>query len=159
VTPAIVLVIVALSLVLGFLGYRYVSGSPLGSPSPTPSARPSTEPTSTRTGGVPFEAKSDAAVGHWWVTSSRWTGNQLLVTVTVIVDQGQTKPQFYIFGNADSRVYDPDPSAPAPAFGEPTIRPGQTVSGNLVFRMPRGTATLVLTDSNGRQISALSIPG
>jgi len=156
VTPAIVLIVAVLSLAAGIFGYRMVStANPTSSPSPTRSA----EPSSTRSGGVSFESRSDNATGHWWVTSSRWEGNKLLVSVTLIADEGQIKPSFYVFGNSDSTVYDPELDAPAPAFGEPRVTRGQTASGNIVFLMKRGPATLVLTDSNGRQISALPIQG
>lgn len=158
VTPAIVLIVVAVSLVVGVFGYRFVAASgPAASASPSPSR--TTEPTSTRSGGVPFEAKIDGAQGYWLVSTSKWVGDELVVTVSVTVDQGQTRPTFYVFGNSDSTVYDAEANSPAPAFGSPTLRQGQTVSGNIAFRMARGNATLVLTDSGGRQISALPIKG
>lgn len=158
VTPAIVLIVVALSLIVGIFGYRLVATT-----NPAPSASPSpartSEPTSTRSGGVPFEAKSDGAQGYWAVTGTKWTTDGLVVSVSVTVDQGQTRPTFYVFGNVDSTVYDPDSAAPTPAFGTPTVRQGQTASGNILFHMARGNATLVLTDSSGRQTSALPIQG
>ncbi len=158
VTPAIILVVAAVSIVLGVVGYGVASrAQPVATPTPTPSR--TAEPTSTRSGGVPFEARSDGAQGYWLVSAARWSGDRLTVTLSVTVDQGQTKPSFYVFGNADSRVYDAELTAPSPAFGAPTLRQGETASGNIVFVMPRGAATLVLTDSGGRQISALPIKG
>ncbi len=157
VTPAIILAVVALSIIVAVAGFTFVRATPQAPP--TSSASPSADPTSTRSGGVPFEARSDGAQGYWQVTSTRWGSDRVTVTVSVLVDKGTTKPSFYMFGNKDSRVYETEPTAPAPDFGAPTLRPGQTANGNLVFVMPKGPGTLVLTDSGGRQISALPIQG
>ena len=159
VTPAIVLAVAALSLVVGVVGYGLVGRPGTPGATATPSVTRTTEPSSTRSGGVAFEARNDSALGYWQVTSTRWNGDQLIVGVAVTVDTGQTRPAFYAFGNNDSRVYDPDAIAPPPSFGAQTIRPGQTVAGNISFRIARGPVTLVLTDSAGRQVSALPIKG
>ena len=100
VTPAIVLAVAALSLVVGVVGYGLVGRPGTPSATATPSVTRTTEPSSTRSGGVAFEARNDSALGYWQVTSTRWNGDQLIVGVAVTVDTGQTRPAFYALSSA-----------------------------------------------------------
>lgn len=156
VTPAIVMGVAVASMAVAVFGYTFASRltpSPAATDTPTAVA----SPTPTRTGGVPFESPTDRATGYWLVTATEWSGDQLLVTVSVTVDRGQMRPYLFLFSNTDSKVYEPDFDTPSPTFTTGTIRSGQTATGNLRFTLPRSNATLVLTSSGNQQVSALPI--
>lgn len=133
---------------------------------PLPGAAPAATPTATAPApqgagpGMPFTMPgSTQSHGRWEVLAHRWDDGGVTVRVRVTADGGRISYGFVAFSNRGTEVYDPLPDAPDPQLGSGTLVAGQHVEGNLYLPLPHGDATLILTTAQGRQMSALAIPG
>lgn len=127
------------------------SSAPPASPEPTPSALGP---------GMPFTMPgSTVSHGRWEVVDHTWDDEGVTVRVRVTADGGRVSYGFVAFSNTGTEVYEPLPDAPAPQIGSGSLDAGQHIEGNVHLPLPRGEATLILTTAQGRQISALPIPG
>ncbi|HHU39103.1 MAG TPA: hypothetical protein GXZ45_07490 [Propionibacterium sp.] len=136
-----------------FLRPALPRATPADTPSPPPTAEPSLP-------GMPFTMPgSTLSHGRWEVLEHAWDDEGVTVRVRVTADSGRVSYGFVAFSNTGVDVYEPQPTAPDPQIGSGSLDAGQDVEGNLYLPLPRGDATLILTTSLGRQMSALPIPG
>lgn len=133
---------------------------------PTTPAEPTTRETPTPAAtaaqgpGMPFNMPgSTQSHGRWEVLQHSWDGDGVTVRVRVTADGGRISYAFVAFSNTGTEVYEPLPDAPDPQLGSGALEAGQSVEGNLFLPLPRADATLILTTAQGRQMSALPIPG
>lgn len=144
-------IVVLVAVVLAGLGLQG-SLTPTASPTPTPTAGASTRP------GHPFQMPNNArATGRWEVLGREWLDEGVLVQVRVSCDTDVCSYGFTSFSNTGSSSVDPVSSPREPQISRGTLQAGQSASGYLFLPLPRGSATLILTTSAGRQISALPI--
>ena len=148
-------IVVAAAVLVGVL----IAGMLLQS-TPLPTATPtSAAPAPVSQGpGLPFTMPSNASsTGRWEVLSQEWSARGVTLRVRVSCDTGTVTYGFKAFPNSGMDVVDPSPGSRTPALSTGTLRPGETASGYIFLELPRGAATLILTTSAGRQISALPI--
>lgn len=125
-------------------------------PSPT-ATTPATEAAGP---GMPFTMPgSTQSHGRWEMIEHSWTSDGVIVRVRVTADSGRVSYGFMAFSNAGTDVYEPGSGAPEPEIGSGTLTAGQSIEGHLFLQLPQGDATLILTTAQGRQMSALPIPG
>ncbi len=149
---ALAVVVVAAVLAVVFL-------RPQPAPAPQPTAAPSSQPTASGP-GMPFSLPNTTGnEGRWQILDQSWDGDQLTVKVRIDVDKGTISYGFVAFSNSGVDVYDPVDGAPAPQLDTGRLSAGESVEGYVRLEIPRGPATLILTTSAGRQISALPISG
>lgn len=125
-------------------------------PSPT-----ATTPAAEAAGpGMPFTMPgSTQSHGRWEMIEHTWTSDGVIVRVRVTADSGRVSYGFVAFSNTGTDVYEPGSGAPEPEIGSGTLTAGQSIEGHLFLQLPQGDATLILTTAQGRQMSALPIPG
>lgn len=144
-----VIVLVAI-VVAGLFLQRPVE--PVAPPSPQPTASQSDKP------GQPFTMPNNSSgTGRWQVVGREWTSEGVLVQVRVWCDTDTCSYGFTSFANNGSEAVDPAPSPRQPQLGRGAITAGNSVTGYVFLPLPRGAATLILTTSAGRQMSALPI--
>ena len=131
----------------------------------TPVVEPTTTPTPTSTAstsagpGMPFTMPGNpGAQGRWQLLSHAWTDAGLVVRVRIWCDRDTISYGFVAFSNSGALTYEPETGAPEPEIGSGQLRSGNSITGYVFVPMPRGSATLILTTSSGRQVSALAIP-
>ncbi len=130
------------------------AGAPGEAPEPAPTAARSAGP------GMPFSMPgSTQSHGRWEVLNHEWTGDGVVVRVRVTADGGRVSYGFVAFADTGTEVYEPLPDAPEPQIGSGSLSAGQSVEGHLLLPLPKGDSTLILTTAQGRQMSALKIPG
>lgn len=145
---------VLVGVVLAALLFRPALPGATASPSPSPTATDRVGP------GMPFTMPgSTQSHGRWEVLEHSWEDGGVTVRVRVTADGGRISYSFVAFSNSGTEVYEPLPVAPDPQIGSGTLNAGQYVEGNLYLPLPRGDSTLILTTAQGRQMSALPIPG
>ena len=149
--PIIAAVVIGLSLVIGLVGYFGTRN--LQTPQTTASPRPTDAPSRS---GMPFESSYQKATGTWEITETAWEADQVRLTVRVTVETGGFTYLFYAYNNNGSRMLTPDSNS---QLRSTRLRSGETAQGELIFRIPRGDATLVLADSSHHQLSGLPIRG
>ena len=96
------------------------------------------------------------AAGTWEITETAWEADQVRLTVRVTVETGGFTYLFYAYNNNGSRMLTPESNS---QLRSTRLRSGETAQGELIFRIPRGDATLVLADSSHHQLSGLPIRG
>ena len=110
--------------------------------------------------GMPFTMPgSTQSHGRWEMIEHTWTSDGVIVRVRVTADSGRVSYGFVAFSNTGTDVYEPGSGAPEPEIGSGTLTAGQSIEGHLFLQLPQGDATLILTTAQGRQMSALPIPG
>lgn len=125
-------------------------------PAPTPTATPTAGASALP--GHPFQMPNNArATGRWEVLGREWLDEGVLVQVRVACDTDVCSYGFTSFSNQGNSSVDPAPSPRQPQIGRGSLQAGQSASGYLFLPLPRGAATLILTTSAGRQVSALPI--
>lgn len=133
---------------------------PPQAPQPSPDPVPTPTSTAARGSGMPFNMPgSTQSHGRWEVVQHTWQGDGVTVRVRVTADSGRISYAFLAFSNTGTDVYEPLPDAPDPQIGSGSLDAGQSVEGNVFLPLPRADATLILTTAQGRQMSALPIPG
>ena len=130
-------------------------------PRTDPPSPPATTPATEAAGpGMPFTMPgSTQSHGRWEMTGHTWTSDGVIIRVRVTADSGRVSYGFVAFSNAGTDVYEPGPGAPDPEIGSGSLTAGQSIEGHLFLPLPQGEATLILTTAQGRQMSALPIPG
>lgn len=148
--------VLAMVLIAGFL----TSGNPLRAPAPTATPTPSTRttiPTHTNADGLPFTMPfNDEGQGRWKIVETTWNTDSVTVRVRIKAEKGSISYGFIAFTNNGEDVIDPSPG-PGPELTTGSLRAGESVEGNVTLDIPRENATLILTTSSGRQMSALPI--
>ncbi|WP_040161247.1 hypothetical protein [Nigerium massiliense] len=108
--------------------------------------------------GMPFAMPSNPdAGGRWEILNQEWVDGGVLLDVAVYADRGLVTYGFVAFQNNGTEVLRPGASPRQPEMGTGTLVAGSTKTGWVYIPMERGSATLILTTSGGRQISALPI--
>jgi len=114
---------------------------------PTPGVTPSTSaplPTcDTPSPGwqaIPYEVNA-TTTGCWAVSAGEWAGDTVTINTTVASDQGTIGLTFFALDNNDSN-YEYDPTGGTMAVTRVTS--GKSVSGTLIFEIPRGDFTLYM---------------
>lgn len=108
--------------------------------------------------GQPFIMPNNAsATGRWQVVDHEWTDEGVLVQVRVACDTQTCSYGFTAFPNDGRNSVDPVTSPRQPQLSRGSLQAGQSTTGYVFLPMPRGAATLILTTSAGRAISALPI--
>lgn len=125
----------------------------IASPTTTGPSEPTIDPSSK---AVPFTSAFDDARGIWEIKESRWTDRGLEIIVKVQVTEGSMRYNFFLLDNKSVDDYVPEDISDPDALKPRTLDAGQEQSGRLVFRKSRGDSMVYLTDSRGRQISALA---
>lgn len=153
--PIVLTVLAVLAVAAIVLGGLFLRPAPAPAPTPTPTA------TETAAGpGLPFTMPSNAnAGGRWEILDEKWDSEGVALRVRVYADKGTVSYAFLAFANSGQDVIDPQPSQDEPQLTSGVLREGKSATGYVYFPMPRGTGTLVLTTSGGRQMSALPIRG
>lgn len=140
------------------LGATVLNRPPASAPGDTPSS-PVTAPTSAGP-GLPFTMPyNPEAGGRWEVLAQEWTTGGVLLRVRLFADRGTISYGFLAFENNGVDVVRPDTSPKSPELTRGSMSAGETETGYVFFPIERGPATLILTTSGGRQISALPITG
>lgn len=110
--------------------------------------------------GMPFNMPgSSVSHGRWDVVDHTWDDEGVTLRVRVVADGGRISYAFVAFSNTGTEIYEPLPHELDPEIGSGTLDEGQSIEGYLYLPLPRGDATLILTSAQGRQMSALPIPG
>lgn len=129
--------------------------APVPGPTPTPTA---STPDRSNLPGQRFTMPSNAdATGRWQVLSQEWTSEGVLVQVRVDCDTETCSYGFTSFPNTGATSVNPVASPRRPELNRGILRAGENATGYVFLPLPRGAATLILTTSAGRQISALPI--
>lgn len=166
-------------LVLVVVGSIVVAGTVLGSrpiaapPSPAPPAAAAPVPASPPPGpttGNRLEFVSDDADGVLVIAASRWStsglrpptyGTYLHVQVRLICTSGQLSygPESFSAFDATGELFEVlERERAGDALGYGVLDAGESVTGTIVFDLPRGAVTLLLSDSASRSVTALRIP-
>lgn len=149
----IVAAIVALVLVLQFMG-GFTASDPAASPTPSAqSGEQGSVPEPVATGGtsIPFEGNGK---GLFEIVSQEWAdgGLRIQYRITLDEDQGERSFALYMFTNATLEVADPV------NYELATARSGEPFTGTVEFAVDRAQSTLVLASSFGTALTALPIP-
>ncbi|MBB1494420.1 hypothetical protein H5397_03700 [Propioniciclava sp. MC1683] len=152
------LALVGIALVGVVLAALFLRPTPPAPSEPAPS--PSASEAANAGPGMPFTMPgSTTSHGRWEVLDHSWDVDGVTLRVRVTADGGRVSYGFVAFSNVGTEVYEPLPGAPDPEIGSGVLEAGQYVEGNLYIPLPRGDSTLILTTAQGRQMSALPIPG
>lgn len=152
IVAAIVGVVVLLAVVAAGLILKTPPAAPVETPAPSAPATQADRP------GHPFIMPSNsAATGRWQVVGREWTDQGVVVQVRVWCDTDTCSYGFTSFANNGRDPVNPTTSPRQPQLGRGFLTAGNSVSGYVFLPLPRGAATLILTTSSGRQISALPI--
>lgn len=128
---------------------------------PPASVTPTSHPTSSASAswGLPFTSPDGTETGQWQVVSDQWEADGLHATIRIAVQRGPFQPAFVAFVNNSADIIQPLPSADFPlGFGQ-SMSSGDDRTGTLIFPMQQGSATIILGDSWGSQLSALPVSG
>ena len=108
-----------------------------------------------RSGGQSFATA--AAAGYWKITKTQWNDAGVRLNIEITVDDGTL---YCAFSALDAAGNPLDPSyAIASDLRPGFVVAGETVVGTLTFDLPRQAMTLVMSDSQQVQLSALTVPG
>lgn len=153
-----VLALVALGIVLGTRAMSRPAAAPASSVAPSITVTPQSTAGNNAL-SVPFDNDIDDASGTWTITNYEWSGDSLLVTLSVHVDKGTQAMRFFAISNdSETRSYDPASSGRADDLLNKQAPAGSTLKGTVRFAMPHQPSTIFLTAANGRQVSALVVP-
>ena len=106
-----------------------------------------------RTGGQAF---SDSSVsGYWKITNTQWTATGVQIGLEINVDTGNLYYQFYAFDSNGQILYPTNSGSSdlAPGF----VSAGQTITGTVTLTTTRQTLTLIMSDGQETQLSALPV--
>ena len=135
---------------------------------PGPEAQPmlTTPPVTDR---IPFTASRGTGelvlLERTWVTTgdpSPTSGHYLLVRLELTCTTGEVDVNPYLFQvfDGEGTLFDIAPAGPSDAELEiRRIGPGERLRGTIVFDLPRGEATLMMSDASERPVTALRIAG
>jgi hypothetical protein len=134
-------------LIGGFITVDHFARTTPAAAEPTPSA-------SATLPGLAFDTAS--AKGVWEITDTRWSSDEVVLTVHITVTTGSFRYSFYAYNNSSMKLAYPDSSSSS-TLRTGTLGAGQSVSGTLAFLITRGDGTLVLLDAMENQVSGLAI--
>lgn len=124
----------------------------------TPTARPSATTAPPSAPGQPFTMPSDPqSTGTWQILERQWTADGLVMRVRVTALTGTCSYGFIAFAQGASSVSRPELGTQTPALTTGMLSAGESAEGFVVFDIPRGDTTVILTTLLGRQISALAV--
>lgn len=102
-------------------------------------------------------------VSHSWRRTGQSTSaaTRLHVEVQLVCRSGRLDydPYFFQAFDARGRLFEVADARADGALGHGALGPGQRVHGVLVFALPRGDVTLLMTDDATQTMTALRIPG
>lgn len=137
---------------------------PTQSPEPLPPAASEASPVPTQPAdpaagsSVEFTNQTDDTEGTFTITSHEWTQQGLLLHVKVTLTKGEQRISFFALDNNTTRDFTPAAGAPDNLDGQ-SLGTGQTLTGTVLFEKEQGDTTVFLTDSRGRQVTALKVKG
>jgi len=154
VAGVLVLVIAALLVVWGT---RPQTGSSAATtPSQSTPALPTGYTPSPDWQGIEFTAPNYPASGYWQVSQPVWDGDFVTITTTVSVDSGTMLFSFFALDNQQSNNYYDTVDG---TMQTGSVSAGESQTGTVVLRMPRGDFTFYLATGRGVQVAALLIGG
>ena len=152
--PAVVgLVVVGVVAALLWFGTRTTGSSTPTSPPPPTVAEPSRTPPP---GGQGIEVESRGVVGYWEILSYAWDESGVTIDARISVDEGTLRFSWVALDNVSAWQYGASPSS---TLYSGTVAAGDQVSGTVRFDKNQGDTLVILADSRGIQITALTIPG
>lgn len=146
--------LVGLAVIGPRLGTNSTSAPSSSAPSVLPSQPLHSAPAGTQ--GIEVVSERDAASGYWLILSELWTSSGLRLEMQVYADQGTLDFTFFALDNQSAQIVEPE-SASTLASG--TVAQGRSVEGTVIFTKTRGDTTVIITDSTGRQVTALVVKG
>jgi len=159
---AILAVVVVVALVAAgvWAGTRPSANAP--TPGATPPASvplPTCDTPSPGWQAIPYEVNA-TTTGCWAVSTGQWAGDTVTINTTVTSDQGTISVTFFALDNQSSN-YEYDPTGGTMAVTR--VPSGTSVSGTLIFKIPRGDFTLYMVknppSSQDLPIAALVVKG
>jgi hypothetical protein len=117
-----------------------------------------------------MEFVTDDGDGVLIITSSRWTttglrrptfGSYLHVQVQLVCSTGQLDfgPENFSAFDAAGELFEvTETERSGTPLGDGTLWAGESVRGGIVFDLPRGEVTLLLSDSSSNSVTAVKIP-
>ena len=154
-TPVLITLAALITLVLVIAGGIYVRSLPGAEPSSSPGPNQSTPAGP----GHPFDTPDGQQSGRWEILDSAWTDEGLQLELRIHSNKGPITFGFMAFANASTDLVTPTSSPRSPDIRTGTASPARAVTGFVFFPMPRGDATIILTNGTGRQMSALLVKG
>ena len=153
---AAAVVAVVAAWVLGANGVRFPPPPSAGGGSPTTVAPGPVLP-SPEDADSWIDYVSSEGSGRLIVTGHRRDGDVTVVSVAITAGQGRQSFSFAAF-DADGNYYRPAaPDTPEPALLTGEVAPGETISGNVAFRLPEGALTLVLSNDQLEAVAAVRV--
>ena len=148
--------LVALGVVVGLLWFG--RGEPPAATTTTTAPVPTVvEPSRTPPpGGLGIEIESRGIVGYWEITSYTWDAAGVTINARLYVDQGTLRFTWLALDNASSWQFGASRSS---SLFSGTIEAGEQLSGTIRFDKNRGDTLVILADSRGIQITALTVLG
>lgn len=117
----------------------------------------SDSPSATATATLPGLAfTGSSAKGVWEITDTKWSGNEVVLTLKVTVTSGTLRYSFYAYTNATAKVSYPETSN-STVLSPGVLSSGQSAQGTLTLRLSHADATLILADSTDTPLSGLAI--
>lgn len=151
-------VLVGLVAFVVLLGVVFAGFFLKGGPGPAASARPSASASASSRSGMPFAMPLDpSSTGTWEILDRQWTSEGVTVHVRIAADAGRVSYAFIAFPNSGTEAVRPVPGARSPELTSGVLNAGEATAGYVFLPLKREAATLILTTSAGRQISALPI--
>ncbi len=124
---------------------------------PTATAKPTASAAASEQ-GMPFVMPQDAdATGVWQIIGREWTPDGVSVHVRIAAKTGRITYGFLAFSNSGTMSVYPTTGGRSPELRTGALNEGEVADGYVFLGLDRGTATLFLTTSMGRQVSALPI--
>ncbi len=117
------------------------------------------EPSVPAGNAVPLDSRVLDIRGYWLIKDAQWTPDGLVITSQVFLESGQLSYSFFALDHVSTGVSFPvEPTAPStetPGF----VSAGETKTDIFTLDKERGDTMVVIADSTGTQITALSVKG
>lgn len=124
---------------------------------PATTAQPTASAAANET-GMPFTMPADeSSSGTWQIINREWTTTGVSVHIRIVAKTGRVTYGFLAFANAGTTSVYPTTGERSPELRTGALNEGEVADGYIFLALDKGTATLILTTSMGRQISALPI--
>lgn len=164
ITALVVAVVAAVVLISTALGQRPQEPTASGPapPATSPARAIPDSPDSIPISSAEGTGRLTALRHSWTPAGSRRPGESYLqVEVWLVCTSGRIDydPYFFQAFDARGRLYEVADSRSAHALTTGRLAPHQQVRGVVVFDMPRGNATLMMTDGAAQAVTALRIAG